>query len=495
MDFPTLKEFLQIAATANVIPLVREIIADLDTPVSAYLKISYASRYSFLFESADRGKFGRYSYLGADPYFIISAYGRKITIEYRDGKKVDFWTDSNPLNELKKMMDRYKPFPIPQLPDFFGGIVGYLGYEMVHFFEPSVPRARKDDLGVPDLCFLLADTLIIFDHQERKMFLIANAIIENNALDAYEKAKRKLDDFQEALSKPLYHPLFLRNSDCGYELPLEVNMTKEEYISMTEKMQEYIRAGDIFQVVPSQRWHTPCKKDPIDVYRALRLINPSPYMFCLKFKDFSLVGSSPEVHVRFDKPKVYVRPIAGTRPRGQNSPEEEAKIVEELINDPKEKAEHIMLVDLARNDIGRVCAFNSIIVKELMVIEKYSHVIHMVSSVEGIAREGISPFDVLEATFPAGTVTGAPKVRAMQIISQLEPTCRGPYAGIVGCLSFSGYLDSCIAIRTILIKNGYAYLQAGGGLVADSTPIGEYLESSNKAKAGMKALALVESFL
>ncbi|QSR88437.1 anthranilate synthase component I [Methylacidiphilum caldifontis] len=494
MDFPNLKDFLFFSSQANVIPVVREIIADLDTPVSAYLKISLSSPYSFLLESADRGKFGRYSYLGADPYFLISAYGRKITLKYRNGKKEEYWTDSHPLDELKKKMENYRTMPLAQLPDFSGGCVGYLGYEMVHFFEPSVPRASRDDLNVPDLCFLLADTLIIFDHQERKMFLVANAIIEDNPFEAYKEAKRKLDDLQRALSQPFYHPLFL-NQHKSVDISPQVNMTKEEYIVMTEKMQEYIRAGDIFQVVPSQRWQVRCEKNPIDVYRALRLINPSPYMFCLKLGDFSLVGSSPEVHVRYDKGRVYVRPIAGTRPRDQSSPEEEEKIIEELKNDPKEKAEHIMLVDLARNDIGRVCSFNTVTVKELMVIEKYSHVIHLVSSVEGIVREGITPFDVLEATFPAGTVTGAPKVRAMQIIAQLEPTCRGPYAGVVGCLSFSGYLDSCIAIRTILIKEGIAYLQAGGGLVADSTPLGEYLESSNKAKAGLKALAMVESFL
>lgn len=494
MDFPTFKEFLLFSSKANVVPLVREIVADLDTPVSAYLKISHASKYSFLLESADRGKFGRFSYLGADPYFFVTAYGRKITVEYRNGQKEEYWTDSHPLDELRKKMEAYRAFPLAQLPDFSGGCVGYLGYEMVHFFEPSVPRAKKDDLNVPDLCFLLADTLVIFDHQERKMFLVANAIIKDEPFEAYEKAVKKLDDLQTALSKPFYHPLFINQQESAAITP-QVNMTKEQYIEMTEKMQEYIRAGDIFQVVPSQRWHIRCEKDPIDIYRALRLINPSPYMFCLKLGDFSLVGSSPEVHVRFDKGRVYVRPIAGTRPRSSTSAEEEERIVEELVNDPKERAEHIMLVDLARNDIGRVCSFNTVCVKELMVIEKYSHVIHMVSSVEGIVRKGITAFDVLEATFPAGTVTGAPKVRAMQIIAQLEPTCRGPYAGVVGCMGFSGYLDTCIAIRTILIKQGIAYLQAGGGLVADSTPLGEYLESSNKAKAGMKALALVESFL
>jgi anthranilate synthase component 1 len=487
------ESFRELAHHGNLIPIYREIIADMETPVSAFQKIDTGD-HSFLFESVEKGgKFARYSFLGASPQLIFIARGHTIT--QREGADERTYTVAHDcLRELEHLMAGYRPVPVEGLPLFFGGAVGYLGFEAVTQFEPTVPRAKKDDLGVPDAYFFITDTLLIFDHLERRIKIVANAHVADptHADAAYDEAARKIEELETRLARAVpgrVLPVFTNVE------PLEpaVNMTRDAYVKMTEAMQEYIRAGDIFQVVPSQRFEVPFDAPAIHLYRALRLINPSPYMFTLKLGDMVLVGSSPELHVRCEEGRVQIRPIAGTRPRGA-TPEDDERLAKELLADPKERAEHVMLVDLARNDVGRVCNFKTVSVTDFMITERYSHVMHIVSNVEGELTPGHSAYDVMRATFPAGTVSGSPKIRAMQIIAEGEPTCRGTYAGAVGYFSFSGNLDSCIAIRTVLLKDGKAYLQAGGGLVADSTPLGEYEESVNKAKAGMKALAMAKLF-
>ncbi|MCE0498550.1 MAG: anthranilate synthase component I [Methylacidiphilales bacterium] len=491
--FPSRESFRELAHQGNLIPVYREIIADMETPVSAFQKIDTGD-HSFLFESVEKGgKFARYSFLGASPQVIFQARGKEVVL--REGTQQRGYTIADdPLRELERLMAGFRPVAIEGLPLFYGGAVGYLGFEVVTQFEPTVPRAKKDDLGVPDAYFFITDTLLIFDHLERKIKIVANAHVTDptHADRIYDEAVAKIEELEARLERPVRTRLLPATGDVS---PLEpsINMTRDEYVKMTEAMQEYIRAGDIFQVVPSQRFEVPFDHPPIDLYRALRLVNPSPYMFCLKLGGMALVGSSPELHVRCEEGKVQIRPIAGTRPRGQ-TPEEDDRLTQELLADPKERAEHVMLVDLARNDVGRVCKFNSVRLTDFMITERYSHVMHIVSNVAGDLNPGHSAYDVMRATFPAGTVSGSPKIRAMQIIADLEPTCRGAYAGAVGYFGFSGNLDSCIAIRTVLLKDGKAYLQAGGGLVADSTPLGEYQESINKAKAGLKALAMAKQF-
>ncbi|MGD9895787.1 MAG: anthranilate synthase component I [Candidatus Methylacidiphilaceae bacterium] len=491
MVTPGRKAFLELAKRGNLIPVYREIVADLDTPVSAFAKLGADRPFAFLLESAEAGRLGRYSFLGVDPLLVLSVQDGWTRIDHRDGRREEAECRGDPLRELQRLMDRFQPVCLEELSVFNGGAVGFLGYEAATYFEPTIPRARRADLGTPDLLFLLADTVMVFDHHERRIKLVAYAWLRGDPEAAYAEAVERIDRMQAALSHGVQRSSLLQ-PDPMADPPCRANMSAEEYVRMTEKMAGYIRAGDIFQVVPSQRLEVEFSGDPLDLYRALRLVNPSPYMFCLRLGEFALVGSSPEVHVRCRDGKALMRPIAGTRPRPED-PEEEEAVVRDLLADPKERAEHVMLLDLARNDLGRVCSYDSVRVADFLVVEKYSHVLHIVSSVEGRLRPGKDSFDVLRATFPAGTVTGAPKVRAMQIIAELEPTERGPYAGVVGYFGFSGALDSCIAIRTVLLRNGKAFLQAGGGLVADSTPWGEYRESLNKAKAGLKALALAAS--
>lgn len=490
MISPTRDEFFTLAQKGNLIPLCREVMADLETPVSAYLKID-TNDHSFLLESVERGgRFARYSFLGASPSVIFTAREGKITIT-ENGKSRTFQTETDPLKELQQLMARYKPVGAEHLPIFAGGAVGYLAYEAATYFEKTVPRAKIDDLQIPDAYFVISDTLLIFDHLEHRIKIVANAFVEGDPGHAYDEAVCKIDELTERLKRSVSHKVLSVGAQVDDLVP-DVNITQAEYIAMTEAMQEYIKSGDIFQVVPSQRFEVPFNGDPTDLYRALRLINPSPYMFCLKFNGLAVVGSSPEVHVRCVDGKVEIRPIAGTRPRREDVTEDDA-MAAELLADPKERAEHVMLVDLARNDVGRVCDYHTVKVTDLMIIERYSHVMHIVSNVEGKLKAGENAYDVMRATFPAGTVSGSPKVRAMQIIAEGEKTCRGTYAGAVGYFGFNGNLDSAIAIRTVLLKDGRAYLQAGGGLVADSTPLGEYNESVNKAKAGMKGLAKAKS--
>jgi anthranilate synthase component 1 len=484
---PSRFAFAGQAANANVVPVWTEIVADGDTPVSAFAKIG-GDAPSFLLESAEQSdQVGRYSFLGAGAMLMISARSKTVTVTEL-GRVRTFESARDPLDELQKIMAKYRTAPVENLPGFHGGAVGYLGYDCVRWFEPTIPSPPKDELGVPDMFFLLAGTVLIFDHRRRRLKIVVNALIEGGERDAaYDAAACEIEAILDKLRHPIsFPPIFTQfEPQCG---ETKSNTTREEYHQMVNRAGEYIRAGDIFQMVPAQRFETAFTGDALDLYRTLRFINPSPYMFCLRFPEgYSLVGSSPEVHVRVTGDLVELRPIAGTRKRGATEEEDEAN-ANDLLADPKERAEHLMLVDLARNDLGRIAAYGTVKVTDFMTIERYSHVMHIVSHVSGKLSGGRTAYDVMRATFPAGTVSGSPKVRAMQIINELEKSKRCTYAGAVGYFGFDGNLDSCIALRTVLLKDGKAYVQAGGGVVADSTPEGEYQESVNKAMAAMRAI-------
>ena len=489
MYYPDKKEFISLAKKGNLIPVYTEIMADFETPLSAYTKIDRGD-YSFLLESVEGGeRIARYSFLGSAPSVIFSSEGNKITL--REGNSVKNVIVMDPINELKKLLGAYKVVDVPGLPRFYGGFVGFMGYDMVRFME-RLPNKNSDDLRIPDSVFMMTDTILIFDHVDHKIKVVSNVHIKGSPAKAYDEAVRKIDRIIAELKEPPAKDKYAhKKRKPSGQLKLRSNFTKSGYEDAVRKAKEYIRKGDIIQVVPSQRFQADVSAHPFSIYRALRSINPSPYMYYLKLGSFSLVGSSPEVMVRCEDGKVELRPIAGTRRRGKTEGEDE-RLIRELLADPKERAEHIMLVDLGRNDVGRVCDFKTVKVSELMTIEKYSHVMHIVSDVSGRLAKGKDAFDVIRATFPAGTVTGAPKVRAMEIIDELENRRRKTYAGSVGYFSFSGNLDCCITIRTMLIKNGMAYIQAGGGLVADSVPAKEYQETVNKAKALMKAIDIAE---
>ena len=484
---PSRSVFREQAATANVIPIWTEIVADGDTPISAFAKIG-AEAPSYLLESAEQSdQVGRYSFLGAGARLMISAREKVVTV-IENGESKSFEASRDPFDELQKIMTRYRVAPDPNLPGFQGGVVGYLGYDCVRWFEPTIAPPPKDDLGVPDMYFLLTGVVIIFDHRRRRLKIVANAFIDaDGAEPAYDAAARQIQTILDQLDRPIsFPPIFTEDEPPRGKA--ESNTTREDYHQMVDRAEEYIRAGDIFQMVPAQRFETTFTGDALEFYRTLRFINPSPYMFCLRFpEDFSLVGSSPEVHVRLTGDLVEIRPIAGTRKRGATEREDE-EYARDLLSDPKERAEHLMLVDLARNDVGRIAEYGSVKVTDFMTIERYSHVMHIVSHVSGQLAGGRTAYDVMRATFPAGTVSGSPKVRAMQIINELEKSKRSTYAGAVGYFGFDGNLDSCIALRTVLLKDGKAYVQAGGGVVADSTPEGEYQESVTKAMAAMRAI-------
>jgi anthranilate synthase component 1 len=505
MYSPTPEEFTKRAAEANLIPVSRRLLADFETPLSAYQKIRGEGE-SFLFESVEGGEhLGRYSFVGCNPRVVIRQSGETVEV-IENGKRVEEFTVRGPLKPptpgtvrdglevVERILKRYRTYPVPSLPRFTGGAVGFIGYEFIHDVEPVVRRPPQDELGTATLYFFIADELLIFDRVSQTMTVLVNAAVDEAATpaEAYENAVSEIERLISLLEQPSEHrPVTVPREVPN--IPFETNVPREKFFANVRTAKDYITAGDIIQVVGSQRFSTAVKASPLDVYRAARSINPSPYMFLLELDGFSLVGASPEIHVRCENRKVEIRPIAGTRPRGK-TPEQDAANEKELLEDPKERAEHVMLVDLARNDLGRVCDFGSVVVKDLMIIERYSHVMHIVSQVEGRLSEGKTPYDLMRATFPAGTLTGAPKVRAMQIISELEQTSRGPYGGCVGYFSFNGNLDCCITIRTALLKEGKAYVQAGGGWVNDSTPEGEYQETVNKSKAMLKALALAEHF-
>ena len=485
---PTLNEFSELAKRGNVIPIFAEFVADGETPVSAVKKLDRCG-YCFLFESTEKNDVsGRFSFVGLEPRAVIQSYGREIRV-IECGNERRFETTTDPLDEVRKLMARYQFVSRPELPRFAGGAVGFLGYEAISFFEPKVPMAHRDDLDLPEMLFMLTSSFLIFDHRLRTLKIVVNAFLDDGSLEeVYAQATESIGAIVRQLARSADLPL-IPTSDCEAR-PARSNFGPEEFGLAVEQAKDYIRAGDIFQVVLSQRFESDFGGDPLDFYRCLRFINPSPYMFCLKFgDDFSLVGSSPEMHVRLIGDTVEIRPIAGTRARGTTVAQDERNAAE-LLADPKERAEHIMLVDLARNDVGRVADFGTVRVTEMMGIEYYSHVMHIVSNVAGRLRTGCTAFDLVKATFPAGTVSGAPKIRAMQIIRDLEKTRRGCYAGVIGYFGFDGNLDSCIALRCSVLKNNKAYFQAGAGIVADSDPHREYEETINKARAMAKALAM-----
>lgn len=493
---PSFEEFSSLSTRGNLIPVWTELAADYETPVSTFQKLSEGTHSPcFLLESAENSDhLGRYSFLGTNPRIEIRAKGR--TIFSREKGEIEFTerelpeSEGDPLHEVERLMEQFRPVEEDGLPVFAGGAVGFLGYDMVRFFEPSVPGPPDEGLGLPDMAFVITDTLVIFDHRFRKLQVVANICTDDFATleEAYAASGERIQAIIETLSKPQTVAPFSLMEDPPESEEIRSNTTKEEYEDMVRKAKEYILAGDIFQVVPSQRFESDYTGRPIDLYRALRHVNPSPYMFCLEFGDeFSLVGSSPEVHVQTIDGRIKIRPIAGTRWRGETQEEDDA-LAEELLADPKERAEHVMLIDLARNDVGRVAKFESVEVSEFMIVERYSHVMHIVSNVRGQLREDLSAYDVMRATFPAGTVSGSPKVRAMQIIDEMEKSKRGAYAGAVGYFGFDGNHDSCIALRTVVLRNGKAYVQAGAGVVADSVPENEYNETVNKAKGMMRAI-------
>ncbi|MFV1994248.1 MAG: anthranilate synthase component I [Verrucomicrobiales bacterium] len=488
---PDFETFSRRAGEGNMIPVYTELVADYETPVSAYRKICDGS-CSFLFESAEKSdEIGRYSFLGVDPRMVFSGRGPEVTIREAGKETRTYEAERDPFHELETLMGDFRPVPDPALPVFYGGAVGYLAYDAVRYFEPTVPEPPQDELGLPEMVFLVSDTLIIFDHRYRKMQVVANVCTDDfeDLEQAYASARGKIENLVTRLERPLsFQPLVIAEGSGPVPGAPTSNTTKEQYQEMVRAAKEYIYAGDVFQVVPSQRFSVPYSGEPIDFYRALRHINPSPYMFCLQFDgDFSLVGSSPEVHVRAIDGKIEIRPIAGTRPRGADAAAD-AEMAQELLGDPKELAEHVMLVDLARNDVGRIAEFESVKVTEFKVVEKYSHVMHIVSNVVGRLRGDCSAYDVMRATFPAGTVSGSPKVRAMQIINELEKSKRCAYAGAVGYFGFDGNHDSCIALRTAVIKEGSVHIQAGAGVVADSDPEKEYEETVNKAMGLIRAV-------
>lgn len=472
-----------------MVPVYKEVLADTETPVSAYLKIRRQSAHSFLLESVEGGeKIARYSFLGVDPFLIFRSRGHAITIENpRTGAREE--RSGDPIQALRTLLRKYRSAHVEGLPRFSGGAVGYIGYDAIRLVE-EIPEDTEDDLDLDDMVFLFFDTILAFDNIRRKLLLIANVQVggeEGDLREKYEIARRRIEELHRLLIRPVD---VLPERGNGHA-QIVSNTEKALYREKVERCKEYILAGDIVQVVLSQRFQTPITVPSFDIYRMLRIVNPSPYMFHITMDGLNLLGASPELLVRVEDSIVTVRPIAGTRWRGETMEEDQA-LGRELLADEKERAEHIMLLDLGRNDVGRVSRYGTVEVTEQMVIERYSHVMHIVSNVQGRLRDDVDRLDALFACFPAGTVSGAPKVRAMEIIDEMEPTKRCAYAGAVGYLDFSGNVDTCIAIRTMVIKDEVAYIQAGGGIVADSDPESEYNETVNKSKALVRAIEMAE---
>ncbi|MBI3087637.1 MAG: anthranilate synthase component I [Candidatus Omnitrophica bacterium] len=493
---PSLQEFTRSARRANVIPVWGELLADLETPVSAFLKLD-DGRTSFLLESvAGEEKVARFSFLGSRPRLLVTSRGRRMELTERPGTSRStvrrYDAPQDPLRELEQLMTRFHVAPAPELPRFYGGLVGYLGYDVVRFLE-RLPAHQRDPLQVPDLMMMLTESIVIFDHAQHKILLVVNAFTEGRQpAQAYRECRAGVRALAERLRAQR-----VPSRVEGRRAPrrgVRSNLSKAEFSRIVKQAKHHIRIGDIIQVVLSQRFERPFRCPPFDAYRALRSLNPSPYMYFLRFGPLCLAGASPEMLVRCEDGRIETRPIAGTRPRGRDDHDDERRI-QQLLRSPKERAEHLMLVDLGRNDVGRVAQTGSVSTPELMVVEKYSHVMHLVSGVRARLRRGKTAFDVLRAAFPAGTVTGAPKVRAMELIAALEREARGPYAGAVGYVSFSGNLDTCITIRTILMQQGRASVQAGAGIVADSHPAREYQETVKKAQGCLEAVARADAGL
>ena len=474
---PDLKEIQRLREHGNVIPVYKSVIADFLTPVSAFLKLEKDRPYAFLLESVEGGEtVARYSFLGCDP-FLVCRYRK-------DQPAAEF------MQTLRSTLERFKSVTIPNLPPFTGGAVGYFGYDMVRTIE-DIPDTGRDDLGVDDAVLMFYRTVLAFDHLRHQIHIISNLLVDESkdSLDQqYAQASAEILRIESLLRAPMEPPVSTLSAE---ELQVRSNFEKSDYLNAVTRAKEYIAAGDIFQVVLAQRFEVDLKTSPFEIYRALRIVNPSPYMYFLKMPEAAIVGSSPEMLVRIQGDDVAYRPIAGTRPRGANDAEDE-QLAQELKADEKERAEHIMLVDLGRNDLGRVCRYGTVRVEDLMFIERYSHVMHLVSSLRGELKENADLLDTLMACFPAGTVSGAPKVRAMEIINELETTRRGVYSGAIMYLDFSNNLDSCIAIRTLVVKGNKGYIQAGGGIVADSTPENEYMETVNKSRALLRAIQLAQ---
>jgi len=484
MLVPGREQFLSRATPDRAAPVYRDLVADLETPVSAYWKLAADEEYSFLLESVTGGEqLARYSIIGVRPKSVLRTKGAKVRL-LKNGE----WLSSeipeskDPLDLLEELIEPHES--APGLPRFSGGAVGILGYDIVRFFE-RLGDSTEDDLGIDDLAMMVADSVVVFDHANCTIRVIVNAL---GTAEDYARAEHEIAEIVGRLHGPL-PPLPTGSFEANV---VSSNVSRDSFLAMVERVKEYVAAGDCIQTVISQRFETEVSAHPLTVYRALRSLNPSPYMFLLRFGDFDVVGASPEILVSLEGSQARVRPIAGTRWRGQNS-EEDAELAKQLLEDEKERAEHIMLVDLGRNDLGRVCRYGSVKVNELMSVERYSHVMHIVSDVTGEIRPGEDAFSLVRATFPAGTVSGAPKVRAMEIIDELESNRRGLYAGAVGYISAQGDMDLCIAIRTMLIKGGKAYIQAGGGIVHDSVPENEYQESCNKAKACLRAIEIAQA--
>ncbi len=496
MYYPMLEDFREAAKLGNTIPVYRSIMADMETPVSAFYKLM-PDNYAFLLESVEGGEnLARYSFLGSQPSVLFHSKGHQVTIEHLEKGETVVQKYEDPLRALEELMQTYQPVDAEELPKFHGGAVGYMSYDMVRFVE-ALPDDTEDELQLPDCFFMIAETLLIFDHVNHQIRVVANAHIDGDVDRAYADALAKIDALVEKLTVSISEAHLRRNSNEYQEQYDEIisapqsNFTKSDYEAAVRRAKEYIAAGDIIQVVPSQRFSCPVSVDAFEIYRALRMINPSPYMYYLKFEGFDIVGASPEMMVRVEDGIVQTIPIAGTRPRGTTA-EEDRELEQTLLSDPKERAEHIMLVDLGRNDLGRVCEYGTVEVTDLMIVERFSHVMHIVSHVIGRLREDLTAFDVLRSCLPAGTLSGAPKIRAMEIIDELEPTRRSTYGGAVGYFSFSGSSDTAITIRTAVIKDNTAYVQAGGGVVADSVPETEYYETVSKARAMLSAIAFAK---
>jgi anthranilate synthase component 1 len=493
---PTFAEFAALAPGASLVPVYRQLVGDTLTPVSAFCKIQEEGP-SFLFESVVGGeRLGRYSFLGSGPFLRIEAYDRRVVIadDRSPAKELEV---ADPLRLLEDLLAKYRAPSVPGLPRFCGGAVGYAGYDTVRYVE-RLPRPPSDDRGLPDLCFAFYDRMVLFDNVNKTVLAVAHAHVDPNNLEgsyraACERVDRLVDRLQRGASG-----LQLTDIDADRRTPSSLhfrsNFTREGFEAAVAKAKEYIQAGDIFQVVLSQRLQTETRARPFDIYRTLRVVNPSPFMFYFDAGPVRLVGASPEIMVRVEGDRVTVRPLAGTRPRGKTE-EEDLRLAAELEADPKERAEHIMLVDLGRNDVGRVARFGTVQLSDVLSVERYSHVMHLCSNVTGQLLEGKTAFDALRSCLPAGTLSGAPKVRAMEIIDELEPHRRGPYGGAVGYADFSGNMDTCIALRTLVLKGQTAYIQAGAGIVADSVPEQEYQETLNKAMGLLRAIELAETHL
>ena len=498
MYYPKLDEFREKAKTGNTVPVYRPILADMETPVSAFYKLM-PNDYAFLLESVEGGEMvARYSFLGCQPSVIFQSKGHMVRIEdVTNGEKVSKEYE-DPLKALEELMEKYQPANVEGLPEFHGGAVGFMSYDMVRFVE-ELPDDTEDELQLPDCLFMIAETILIFDHVNHQIKVVANAHIDGDVDAAYTDAVDRIEEIVEKLTTvtniALNGRIDQNNDDPPEPIPdPHSNFTKSTYEDAVMRAKEYITAGDIIQVVPSQRFSRPVSVDSFDIYRALRVVNPSPYMYYLKCNAFEIVGASPEMMVRVEDGIVQTRPIAGTLPRGKTDAEDR-ELEQKLLADPKERAEHVMLVDLGRNDLGRVCEYHTVEVTDFMIVERFSHVMHIVSHVIGRLRDNLSAFDVMRSCLPAGTLSGAPKIRAMEIIEELEPTRRGTYGGTVGYFSFSGSADTAITIRTAVIKDGTAYVQAGGGVVADSVPENEYYETVSKAWAMLTAIEMAQQGL